>query len=624
MDLIICEKINEAQNFAYALGAQKGSYGFSNSEAIIVPLDGHVAHLYEPHEYDPNLKRWNLTTLPIIPDHFLYELSQKYKKIISAVNQVIKKRPITRIVIATDCGREGELIGRTALQFIDTANIPVVRFWTWQALDRKTIIEGLHVAKPIADYDFLYNQGLARQQSDWLVGMNFTRAISLSLNRPKTTFQVGRVKTAVLSLIYEREKEIYQFVPEIFTKIRARFQCAAGWFDGLLYLDNNETKITDIEYAQTIVDKVISRVGMVESVSTSRKRTMPDRLFNTLDVQKQAAAKWGYSPKFTHDILQSLYMRLKVISYPRTESRNLPTGIVEQIRQIISTFSHVYPDLVEHVVPERVDSVNQRVFDDSRLGDHPAIIPTAALPDRANHHEHRVYHLILKRFIAAFCGNYIYDETEVVTSIDTYRFRSRVNIPVAQGYKALYSENEQSSSIPEKKELRFQEADLTSLQANDEAVAVRVWRNDDATQPPKLYTNETLLSAMEKPAIGAKFTLGTSATRHEIIERLFLDKYLELDGKYLLVTEKGAELIFTLKRHPTLSPLINPGETGRWEQSLESNPNDFLMKIREYTREAVDYIKTEGLLTKSLEDEPAVTQHAEEEIGIAHERQERS
>jgi DNA topoisomerase III len=454
--LVLTEKPSVAKDFAKALrvGNQKGGF-FEGNDYVITWAVGHLLELAEPQEYDSKWSRWRMDTLPILPERLRYKPISKTQKQLTIVQKQLARGDIGSVVIATDAGREGEVIARTILHTVRDFDFSRVhRFWTSQALTPQVVQETLQQLKPGSDFDRLWNAGQARQFADWLVGMNLSRAATLKLGSHKDVFSVGRVQTAVLALLVDRRRERERFAPKPYWLLRAAFSNAKGTWKGL-WFRKDQNRIENREEADRRLALVSGQTGRVTSVKREKKKQPPPFLYSLTDLQRDANSKFGFSAKQTLDLAQKLYEEHKCLSYPRTDSRVLGSKNVDFAKQILRKLEGVYPDLFSGHDPKLVSGGNKRVFNDAKLTDHHALIPLAPPPDRLTAQEKRIYDLVLKRFAAAFHPDFEYEATEIITEVCDETFRTKGKRPFKPGWRVVYGLD--SGNTPSKGE----EADET-------------------------------------------------------------------------------------------------------------------------------------------------------------------
>ena len=550
--VILAEKPSVGKEIARVLGCNKNiSGGIENNNYVITWALGHLVTLAMPEVYSKDWENWNEETLPMIPEKFKTVVIKESSKQFNNVKNILKSNDVKDLVIATDAGREGELVARLIIKQVGF-NKPIKRLWISSMTD-KAIKEGFNNLKPASSYDNLYYSAYARARADWLVGLNVTRALTCKYN---ASLSAGRVQTPTLSMIVSREKEIKEFVGVPYYVLK------------LNYLYNNkkivftyqENRIFNEDKAKTIFNEINNKKAVVDKINTVSKRKGQPLLYDLTELQRDANKIYGFSPKQTLDLMQALYERHKILTYPRTDSKYLPTDLYPLIKDRIKLLSFgEYGNIVKEILGKPIPNV-KRIFDNSKVSDHYAIIPTDQRPNIMNlsANERKIYELVVKRFLSVFLDDYKYQETEVILKVNNHTFTAKGVIPVDLGWKKLYSSysddtDEDYQVMPklnEKQELNNLKAELTKL----------------LTLPPARYTEATLLSAMEHPAkfVSSKASkeiledtggLGTPATRADIIEKLFNVGYLELRGKSIYPTSKGIQLI-SLVPEVLRSPLL--------------------------------------------------------------------
>ncbi|MFW5636916.1 MAG: DNA topoisomerase, partial [Thermodesulfobacteriota bacterium] len=510
------------------------------------------------------------------------------------------------VVIATDAGREGEVIARTIL--LD-ARVPegdrLLRFWTSQALTPEVVRKGMENLAPAARYDRLWRAGQARQIADWLVGMNGTRAATKQMD---DLYSVGRVQTALLALIVDRRREREHFRPEPYWLLRALFSNEKGTWRGT-WFQKERTRFDKEPEATAIRAKVDGAVGKIQSVKKQKKRQPPPFLYSLTDLQRDANQKYGLTAKATLGIAQKLYEQKKCLSYPRTDSRVLGTQTVDLARNLVGTLSGVYSDIFGGVVSELIAPTNKRVFNDARLTDHHALIPLAPLPGAASADEKKIYDLVLKRFAAAFHPDCEFEQTEIITEAEKETFRTKGKRILKPGWRAVYgTESTGDSDAPKSGDDEPESESLPPLAQGDPAQVDEAQLEKKMTQPPPDYNDARLLKDMTNPGryvqedelkkiYRGDVGLGTQATRAQIIETLLTRKYIVRKKKFLIATDKGCRLIETLRGFKEASVLASPEETARWEMNLEriahgdGSDETFLEEIKQLVRKIVDEFK---------------------------------
>lgn len=551
--VILAEKPSVGKEIARVLGCNKNiPGGIENNNYIITWALGHLVTLAMPEVYNKAWENWNEETLPMIPEKFKTVVIKESSKQFNNVKNILKGNNVKDLVIATDAGREGELVARLIIKQVGF-NKPIKRLWISSMTD-KAIKEGFNNLKPASFYDNLYYSAYARARADWLVGLNVTRALTCKYN---ASLSAGRVQTPTLSMIVAREKEIKEFVgvPYYVLKLNYLFNNKKIVFTYL------EKRIFNEDKAKNIFNEINNKKAIVEKINTINKRKGQPLLYDLTELQRDANKIYGFSPKQTLDLMQNLYERHKILTYPRTDSRYLPNDLFPLIKDRIKLLAFgEYSNIVKEILNKQIPNV-KRIFDNSKVSDHYAIIPTDQKPNIMNlsSNERKIYELVVKRFLSVFLDDYKYQETEVILKINNHTFNAKGIVPLDLGWKKVYNNlsddhiEEDYQVMPkfsEKQELNNLKAELTKL----------------LTLPPARYTEATLLSAMEHPAqfVTNKASkeiledtggLGTPATRADIIEKLFNVGYLELRGKSIYPTSKGIQLV-SLVPGVLTSPLL--------------------------------------------------------------------
>ncbi|MGI5884030.1 MAG: DNA topoisomerase III [Candidatus Spyradocola sp.] len=575
---VLAEKPSVARDIARVLGAQEKGEGCLKGNGYVVTWAlGHLITQCNPDEIDARWKAWRRDTLPILPEEIPLKVvpTAAAKKQFAIVKKILNAKQVDRIVCATDAGREGELIFRRIYAFARCKK-PVFRLWI-SSMTEEAIAEGFARLAEGAAYDGLYASALCRSEADWLVGMNGSRAFTL---RYDSLLSVGRVQTPTLSLLVRRAEEIERFVPEAYFEVCAQF---SPGYKGT-YLDGaGRTRIPTREEAERIAQAVRGRDGRVESVDTSRQSTPPPLLYDLTTLQREANARYGLTAQATLDLVQALYEKHKVLTYPRTDSRHLPHDMRPKVQKVFATLPDPYRALVPP--PERAVEPGKRVFDDAKITDHHAIVPTGRAPGNLSENERRIYDLVVRQLLAAFHPPMQSETVTAVTNVDGRRFRSTGKTILDPGWQAV--------KPPLKPRKQEEEQTLPPLHPGQEVHTERADVLAKHTEPPKPYTENTLLAAMEN---AGRFVedeelrrqlkdrgLGTPATRAAILERLIEVGYVQRAKKALLPTEKGRLLISVVPEQ-----LSSPETTGRWEKGLadiargQMDAARFMESIRRY------------------------------------------
>jgi len=571
MRLIITEKPSMGRDVAAALGAARRGEGFIEGPADIVTwCVGHLVELDEPERYDPAWKSWRLETLPIIPERFKYHPSERTKDQFTVIKQLLKREDVTEVVNAADAGREGELIFDLVYR-LSGCRKPVRRLWI-SSLTRDAILRGFEQLKPAEEYAGLRDSAHARQQADWLVGMNATRAQTVRARQAghDGVYSLGRVQTPTLALLVERDREIAAFVHTTYVEVAADFRAAAGDYRGL-WFNKDGTRFDKKEDAEAVAARVGAKPGRVEKVERKSVKERAPLLYDLTALQRAANVRFSFPAARTLELAQSLYEK-KFITYPRTSSRHLSESVNKELRAHVEAASvGPYVPFVEAILARGEVKLTSRHVDDKKVTDHHAVIPTrqrvsaqALAPD-----EKRIYDLVARRFLAAFYPDAELERTTIVTNVEGEKFISRGTVVLKAGWRAV------DPPRPEKKaDEDSEDAELPKVEAQENVETLKAEAIAKQTKAPPRYTESSLLGAME--TAGKKVEdeelrlamkdsgLGTPATRASIIETLIKREYISRDKKTLSATEKGAALI---KMLPT--PLLKSAElTGRWEQKL--------------------------------------------------------
>jgi len=586
--LILTEKPSVSKAFADALGVARKDNFYENNEHCIVNALGHLLEDYSPEDYDPALKKWSLDGLPIIPEQVKYKAVERTKSQLAVVKSCFARHKNAPFLLATDAEREGELIGAEILDYVGFTNYSgAKRFWVSEALTPEVIKKGVENAKPLAEYKSYREQGFARQYADWLVGMNLTRLVSLKTNK---TLHFGRVQTAVLGAVYEREKAIQNFNSEKYFEIQAVLNSGTSVFSVKMVNPANEEHPTRFNDLSSVKDKFSAPdgKGVITSLKKDKKTVQPPQLFNITGLQKEAHKKYGYSPEQTLDIAQALYEKHKVLSYPRTPSRVMGDDNVELVKSIYDKLTSKYSELeardcnviISDSDPSLISKNNKRVFNSAELQDHHALIPLAPLSEALAVDETNIYLLVFERFFTVFKPPYVYNSISIDVDISGYIFIGNGIEVINHGWK-LTLDNDEEEDAPE---------DYSGLEQGKEYKVDSVKPLEKKTEPKKHYTFSTLLQLMENPRNddGKHLTgLGTPATRGAILQKLVDRKYVLLKGKNVLISDDGNFLIENILKNDELAAFISIPETTRWEERLHDNTSSFIEEIKDFVRGAV-------------------------------------
>lgn len=596
--LVLAEKPSVGKDIARVLNCGKAGGGHMEGGKYVVTWAlGHLVTLADPENYDPKFKTWDLNDLPIMPDTLKLVVIGQSAKQFSVVKENILRNDINEIVIATDAGREGELVARWILEKIHCKK-PVKRLWISSVTD-KAIREGFAKLKDGREYLNLYDSAQARAQADWLVGINATRCLTVKYN---SQLSCGRVQTPTIAIIAAREEEIRNFKPQKYFGLSALSgNTAFTWQDA----KSNDTRSFNEERIRELHNNLRNiREGTVVQLTKTHKKKLSPHLYDLTELQRDANKRYGFSPKDTLDIMQSLYETHKILTYPRTDSRFITSDIVPTLKERLNACAvGPYAKLCGNVLRGSITS-NPNFVDDKKVSDHHAIIPTEqpVLMGRLNDRELKIYDLVVRRFLSVLYPPFEYEQTTVKVKIGNEFFSARGQVVIAQGFKAVTGgsydsddEEEESSGV------RVQT--LPKMSQGDKIRISDIKVTEGRTSPPSLFNEATLLSAMENPSkytsdkslaktLGETGGLGTVATRADIIEKLLNTFLIEKNGKNLVATSKGRQL---LKLVP--DELKSPELTGKWEQLLlkiskgELKKDAFLKDIRQYTKSIILEIK---------------------------------
>ena len=587
--IILAEKPSVARSFAEALGVPRKNAYWENSDYCIVNALGHLLENCDPDDYDPALKKWSLEGLPIIPDKVQFKTIAKTKDQLAVVKACFSKRKNDPLLVATDAEREGEVIGAEILDHVGFTNhAHARRFWVSEALTPDVIMSGIKNAKPLADYASYREQGFARQQADWLIGMNLTRLITLKSGK---LLHFGRVQTAILGAVYEREKSIALFEPENYFEVKAILEGTSPFSVKLVNPGNEEFPTRFAKNASSLLEEVKAeknsfKTGVITEITKEKKTVQPPQLFNLTALQKEAHKQYSYSPEQTLEIAQALYEKHKCLSYPRTPSRVMGDENVALVRGIYDKLIDAYEGVLEFknelsgADPSLISADNKRLFNSAELQDHHALIPLTPLPQGCTDDEANIYYIVFERFFTILKPPYVYNSVSINVDISGRLFRG-TGIEVLQtGWKTC-STDEDEEEPPE---------NYAGLEKNKEYPVSSVEIGEKKTAPKKHYTFASLLQLMENPRNdeGKRLTgLGTPATRGAILQKLVDRKYVALKGKNILITDDGKFLIENILRNDSLAAFISVPETTRWEEQLHDNTAAFINGIKDFVRRAV-------------------------------------
>lgn len=596
--VVLAEKPSVGRDIAKVLNCEKQGNGYLEGDQYIVTWAlGHLVTHADPETYDEKYKSWRLEDLPMLPPSLKLVVIKQSGKQFQTVKTQLNRSDVKSVIIATDAGREGELVARWILE---KANVkkPIKRLWISSVTD-KAIKDGFNNLKDGKEYENLFASAVARAEADWIVGMNATRALTTKYN---AQLSCGRVQTPTLAMIAGKEEEIKQFQPRKFygVTVTAESQLRLVWQDAY----SKDIRTFDKSKADKVLADVKNEKAEVMEVNKVHKKSFAPHLYDLTELQRDANKKFGYSAKETLSIMQRLYESHKVLSYPRTDSRFLSSDLVETLKERLQAVSiKPYAQYAAKILRSPL-KVNKSFVDDSKVSDHHAIIPTeqTPLPGKLSDKESKIYDLVVKRFLAVLMPPFEYEQTSVLAKVGNETFVAKGKVVLKSGWKEVYDhhfdEEEAKDGLAEQL--------LPTLQNGDVLNITTVKQTDGETKPPEPLNEGTLLSAMENPArfmageskeliktLGETGGIGTVATRADVIEKLFNSFLIEKRGKGLHVTSKGKQLL-------ELAPedLRSPALTAQWEQKLTAiakgklEKRAFIGDMRTYAENIVHEIKT--------------------------------
>lgn len=605
--LIIAEKPSVANDIARALGGfTKHDEYYESDEFVLSSAVGHLLEIAAPEEYEVKRGKWSFAHLPVIPPHFDLNPIAKSESRLKVLTKLMKRKDVDRLINACDAGREGELIFRLIVQHAK-AKQPVQRLWL-QSMTPQAIRDGFAHLRSDNDMQPLADAARCRSEADWLVGINGTRAMTAFNSKGGGFFltTVGRVQTPTLSIVVEREEKIRRFVPRDYWEVRAEFACAAGfyegkWFDPKFKRDEfdpekRDSRLWSLPAAETIVAACRDQIGTVSEESKPSTQLSP-LLFDLTSLQREANGRFGFSAKNTLGLAQALYEKHKVLTYPRTDARALPEDYLATVQSTLEMLkeSHNYLPHAKQVLDKGWVKPNKRIFDNSKISDHFAIIPTLQAPKSLSEPEQKLYDLVVKRFLAVFFPAAEFRVTTRITEVAGHHFKTEGKVLVEPGWLQVYGRDAEGA-----------DANLVQVQKDEKVKTDEIAAVTLVTKPPARYSEATLLSAMEgagklveddelREAMAAK-GLGTPATRAAIIEGLLGEKYLVREGRELIPTAKAFQLM-TLLRGLGVKELTAPELTGEWEYKLSQmergnlGRDAFMQEIARMTQQIVKRAK---------------------------------
>lgn len=574
--VVLCEKPSVARDIARNLGAKQNKNGCLEGDKYVVTWAlGHLVTLQTPDKYK-EFNNVSLENLPMIPKYMKTEVIKKTYKQYKIVENALNRKDVNEIIIATDAGREGELVARYIIEKARCEK-KVKRLWISSVTD-KAIKDGFKNLKNGKDYLGLYHSGVARANADWLVGINASRALTLKFN---AALNCGRVQTPTLQMVFEREEKIKNFKPRDYFTFEAQIE-------DIKFTCN--TREFNFEKAEKFVKENQNKIIKITDVITKTKTISPKPLFNLTDIQQLSSSLFGLSPKQTLNIVQGLYERHKVLTYPRTDSRYLTTDMKNTINERVAAIGGDYKDITVKLLKEK-KYITKRIINNAKVSDHHAIIPTEQRPNyiSLSDLELKIYNLVAKRFLENLLPEYEYEETTYLFKLGSKEFTAKGINVLQEGYKVLSNEEINNKNI--------------SLDNNEYKLESLIY-NKKETTPPSYYNEGSLIYAMENPfefvenekerkILKETNGIGTVDTRADILEKLFANDYLILDNGKIKTTNKAKQLLNLVPQK-----LKSPSLTAVWEKQLDSiaknklSKDKFLSDIKVYTYEFINEIKS--------------------------------
>ena len=598
--LVIAEKPSVGRDIARVLHCNKKTNTYIEGKDYIVTWAlGHLVTLADPEQYGEQYKTWNMDTLPMLPEHWKLVVIKQTGRQFHAVKELIFRKDVSDIIIATDAGREGELVARWILDKAGNQK-PLKRLWISSVTD-KAIREGFQNLRPGKSYEPLYRAAVARAQSDWVVGINATRALTCKYN---AQLSCGRVQTPTLAMIAAREEEIRTFKPVPYYGLKA----AVGgitftWTDAR----SGSSRSFDKDRIQAIKQASAPSL-LVTDVRKKLKKTFAPALYDLTALQREANQKFGFSAKQTLNIMQRLYENHKVLTYPRTDSRYLTTDIVPTLKERLKACAvGPYSKIAGRLSMQKLQA-NKSFVNDSKVSDHHAIIPTEQFVqlDHMSNEERKIYDLVVRRFLAVLSPACEYEETSISGTIGEERFSAKGNFIKSAGWREVYESGYTDGEDEDEEQTTFSQISLPDVQKGETLPVTALTITEGKTKPPACFTEGTLIAAMENPVkylkhkdkdvvktLGETGGLGTVATRADIIEKLFNSFLMEKKGNEIHITSKGKQLLSLVP-----SDLKSPELTASWEMRLQAiakgkeSDKTFMKEIDNYTKALIQVIKS--------------------------------
>jgi DNA topoisomerase-3 len=608
--LVIAEKPSVGRDLAGVLpGAFEKHEGYlEGPDHVVTWAVGHLVQLADPDEYDERFKKWRMADLPIVPDRFrLVVRDERSKKQMNVVKRLLGREDVEEVVNACDAGREGELIFAYLYEKAGSKK-PVQRLWL-NSMTRKAIEEAFGSLRPGADLKSLQDAARSRSEADWIVGMNTTRAATIRLRSSfDGTVSLGRVQTPTLAILARREEEIRAFVPEPYWVVDAVFAADGDRVYEGRYYDGSKPRLASAERALEIVAACDGQTGLITKLERSERKERAPLLYDLTSLQRDANSRFGFSARRTLAAAQRLYEEHAALTYPRTNSRFVTGDMIPTIKPIARLVGEraEYSKASQYVLGLDVLPLG-RVVNDARVTDHHAIIPTLAERhpvDKFSDDDKRIYDLVVRRFLAVFHPDAVFENTRVETTVSDHVFRTRGKLMLVPGWRGVYGETADADGRADSDDDEGREQQLPKLEKGESALVRSVSSEEKETKPPRRYSEGSLLAAMETAGklvdeeelreAMKDSGIGTPATRAAIIERLLQVGYIERDARSLVVTEKGLNVIRLLGEHA----LTSPGLTGEWEHRLarietgSDSRQAFMGDIVKFTEDTVHELDT--------------------------------
>ena len=586
--LVLAEKPSVGRDIARVLGCKKETHSYiEGNDHIVTWALGHLVSLADPEQYGKEYKEWNMDVLPMMPKHWKLTVLKKTSKQFQTVKKLLLRNDIKDVIIATDAGREGELVARWILQMSGNKK-PIYRLWISSVTD-KAIKNGFAHLKPGKEYDDLFRAARSRAEADWLVGINATRALTCKYN---AQLSCGRVQTPTLAMIMNREQEIKSFKPQKYYGYKI-------FATGMNFTWENQKgnqRISDKKWAEELGKKLRGHDLVIMEVSKKEKKNYAPELYDLTTLQKEASKRYGFSPKQTLNIMQSLYEHHKVLTYPRTDSRYLTTDVAETLRERVEAIAvGPYRSFTNTVLKGKI-TPKKSFVNNQKVSDHHAIIPTEqpVILAQLSVDERKIFDLVVRRFLAVLYPPYEYEQTKITIQCEGETFFAEGNVPLNRGYKEVtVPEGDENGKV------------FPSLKEGEVIGEFTLKKTEGKTKPPARFTEGTLLKAMENPvkymqqkdAKAAKTLqetggLGTVATRADIIDKLFGSYLIEKKENEIFITGKAKQLLSLVPED-----LKKPELTAEWESRLsaiakgKASDRKFMKEIETYTKELMKQIQ---------------------------------